>query len=348
MKKITLFVLFSLFLFVNSLFGQTRYNVRIYPKNDTLCYNAELTIYIAGQSFVPVCYQWSNGSTTSTTNITTSGSYTLTVTGYLGSSNNLATITRTKNVVVLDRPKINPLTDLTVCKFDTVKLKADQGYTDYTWNDGSTNINYSRVMNLTGLGIPVLDTASVWYTASINDVCTSNSDTVVVRGVRRPNGVGMFYEGRTDLTINDSVPAGLVLTYVYAPQYEMEFTKQNDPNYIVTYVTPTTTRMAPLNILEAGYDYYVRTRPIINGTTYCWGSYSNIGILPINQVKTNDMSRNNSQKQFDFYSMNGKLLMTKKSDLFDYEWLEVYSNQILIMVVSNDQGKIYQKILNLK
>lgn len=334
MKKTFTSIILILLSFLQS-FSQTRNNVRIYPCEDTLCYNSQLYIWSAGQSFNPISYLWSNGSTAPTINVTTSGVYSVTITGYLGSSNNQVQINKTKNVVVLNKPSITPLSETWVCKYDTVTLQADAGYTSYNWNNGQTNQIYSRQMTGSGGG-PILDTVSVWYTASLGNLCQANSDTIVIRGIRRPNGVGYFYEGRTDLNSNDSVPAGLVLTYIYVPQYEMEFTKVNDPNYLVTWITQVGTRKAPLNILDPGYNYYVKTRPIINGVTYCWGETSLIGILPNSNPRVSNFnSQTREESIFNFYDIAGRFIFEKKGFDFNNNWLLEYPNQLFIITEIN-------------
>ncbi len=336
MKKIILTTLL-LITTISFMFAQSFNNIKISPKNDTICYGMQIGLSIAGNSFVPTSYLWSNGHTTPNIGVTSSGLYSVTVTGYIGQSNNTVTIFKSKYFTVLDKPKINPLTEIWVCKFDTVKLQVDNGYDNYLWKDGSTNQIFSRQMTGSAAGA-TLDTASIWYTAGLNDLCQVNSDTLVIRGIRRPNGVGSWFEGRTNLNPTDSVPAGLVLTYIYTPQYEMEFTKVNDPNYIVTWITPTTTRKAPLNILDPGNNYYVRTRPIINGVTYCWGSNSLIGILatPSNRIDLNNFTEDYGMKNFQFYDLSGRLVFEKQDVSFNDQWLNDYPNQTFIVIDKNN------------
>lgn len=342
MKKFILTLLIISFTYLSS-FSQVHNNIRIIPKNDTVCYETLISLWIAGNSFVPLSYLWSNGETTPTINVTSSGLYGLTVTGYLGQSNQQVTIYKSKYFTVLDKPRINPLTPTWVCKFDTVKLQVDAGYQNYLWMNGTSDQFYIRQMAGSGGG-PILDTVSVWYTASIGNLCSANSDTIVIRGIRKPNGVGVNYEGRTNLNSNDSVPAGLVLTYIYPPQYEMEFTKVNDPNYVVTWITPTTTRKAPLNILDSGNNYYVRTRPIINGITYCWGTYSLIGILsnPSNKITLDNNLDDNTIKYYQFYDLGGRLIFEKEGMSFNDQWLNEYPNQTFIVVDKNNIQKGYK------
>jgi len=122
-----------------NLLAQNHNNVKILPKQDTVCFGTTASLWTAGNSFIPISYFWSNGETTPTISINSSGTYTLTVTGYLGQSNQQVIINKSKNFIVLDKPKINPLTPIWVCKFDTVKLEADAGYNNYLWMNGTTN-----------------------------------------------------------------------------------------------------------------------------------------------------------------------------------------------------------------
>lgn len=348
MKKSILTLLIITLSYFASL-SQTHNNIKIIPKNDTVCFDTPISLWIAGNSFVPINYLWSNGATTPTTTVTGSGVYGLTVTGYLGQSNQQITIYKSKYFTVLDKPKINPLTATWVCKFDSVKLQVDAGYQSYVWMNGTTDPIYKRQMTGSGGG-PVLDTVSVWYTASINNLCSTNSDTIVIRGIRRPNGVGVNYQGRTNLNLSDSVPAGLVLTYIYPPQYEMEFTKVNDPNYVVNWITPTTTRKAPLNILDPGNNYYVRTRPIINGITYCWGSYSLIGILssPSNKISLDGNNEDKTIRNFQFYDLSGRLIFEKQDMNFNEMWLNEYPNQTFIVIDSNNPKGEYKLKMSIR
>ena len=336
MKKLILLT-YAILLYFSKLNAQTHNNIRLFPKSDTLCYGSSLYLWIAGNSFNPTSYIWSNGATTSTINVTTSGTYSVTVTGFLGNSGIEIGLTKSRTFVVLDKPAITPVTASWVCKDDTVKLQADNGYSSYLWNNGITTQNYERVMTGSGGG-QVLDTVSVWYTA-INSRCTVNSDTIVIRGIRKPQGVAAQFDGRTNLTINDSVKAALVLTYLFTPQYEMEFTKVNDPNYVVNWITPTTTRKVPLNILDASSPslelYNVRTRPIINNVAYCWGSNSTIGIIPTpinNDINFANKNDQNILTTFQFYDLSGRFIFERRDLKYNNEWLRDYPNQYFLVV----------------
>lgn len=270
--KVTLLVIFLLC--VTGLYAQN--NVRLVPDQDTICSGTNLGIWIAGQSFNPQTYVWSTGETTPTITITQSGTYTLSVTGYMGKSSTIRTYNFSRYYEVPATPAINVIKGPWVCRFDNVILEAEPGYNNYTWSDGSVGVIFNRVMDSTYTS-PQLDTVHVWYTATISG-CSVTSDTLVLRGVRSPNGVGAFYCGKMNINPNDSIPAGLVLDYLYPTQYEMEFTQVSNPTNVITYFPPLGSRKTPASLLIPGEVYSVRTRVIINGQTFCWGVPCNVKV----------------------------------------------------------------------
>lgn len=335
MKKLIYSIIFILLAKLSV--AQVHNNVRIDPKHDTICYGNNLSLWIAGQSFNPTSYQWSNGSTSPTISVTTSGTYTLTVTGYLGNSNRMITLVKTKDVFVTPQPTLTPTTPFWVCKFDTVRINAASGYSNITWCDGQTGPTFEKVFSSTGGGA-VPDTMSVWYTAQHGN-CSTNSDTVMTRGIRKPEGLGGLFCGRTDMDTSQFVRCGIVLEYLYPNQYEMEFTDMNDTSSRVTYITQIGSRKAPLNILLPGYSYYVRTRPIINGQTFCWGDTCTLGIImtPAN-FDNFEFMRTSEQKTFQVYDMSGKFIFQRQDSRFDRYWLQDYPNQVYIIVTINENN----------
>src|SRR5688572_2942205 len=221
MKKSTIFS--ALLLLATAVtYGQG--NVQLVPGSGNVCNPMPVTFSISGNSFNPVSYLWSTGETSPVIEIVNSGTYTLSITGYHGNSQNLTTITKTATYNVLPVPDITALTDLWVCKLDTVRLTAVSGYDAIYWSNGATGENFQKVMNSPGTpGSPGLDTMSVSYIASITNVCFSKSETVMLRSIRRPPGVGAFYEGKMDIKSTDSIPAGLVNEYLFPVSYEMVF-----------------------------------------------------------------------------------------------------------------------------
>lgn len=303
-------------------------DIKMFPRNGNVCNSMQLSLDISGQSFNPVSYLWSTGETTPSITINNSGTYTLTVNGYNGSSNNLSTRVVTGSYNVLPAPQITALTDLWVCKGDTVRLQADGGYDMIAWSNGSTGSLFARPMTKGGNNTPSLDTLNISYMSAINNVCARVSNMVVIRGVRRPNGVGQFFNGKMDVKLTDSIPAGTVLEYQYPVTYEMKFTDQSDPNNVVTYFTAPGSRKAPANILQSGKTYSVITRPIINGETYCFGAPSTIGLLSGNRIGQMFEDSEEGTKTYRVFDMSGRMLFEKQAEQFNQAWLDQFAPQM--------------------
>ena len=337
MKKL---ILFLLFLIPFTLIAQN--SVRIIPNRADVCENTTISVLTPGNSFVPQSYLWNTGASTQSIVINTSGTYICTVTGIRpGRNGGTSIITVSQTYTILSKPTINIVKGPWVCRFDTVILSSTVGYNNYVWNNGTTLNTYTSVRDSI-YGVPTLDTTTVWYTASIPNVCSINSDTIVIRGVRAPNGVGSFYCGKTDININDSIPAGLVLDYLFPNQYEMEFTQVSDPSVVITYLPPLGSRKTPANILTPGEQYYVRSRVIINGQTFCWGTVCLIGIRPpvVAQANRGYDPRpieldfpTVAIKEYRLFTMEGKLINTYKSEMFNEEWLGFQPQGIYIVHV---------------
>jgi hypothetical protein len=304
-------------------------NIKMFPRNGTVCNNMQLSLDVSGSSFSPISYLWSTGETTPSITINNSGSYTLTVVGY-GNGNNGSIVTRTVsgNYTVLPAPTITALTELWVCKGDTVKLQANGGFDVIAWSTGAIGTDFARAMTKGGNNTPSLDTLNVSYTSIINDVCARSSNTVVLRGIRKPNGVGQFYNGKMDIQLSDSIPAGTVLQYLYPVTYEMKFTDQSDPNNVVTYLTAPGSRKAPANILQAGKTYSVITRPIINNVTYCYGAPSTIGLISSNRLGQMFDDSEEGMKTYRVFDVSGRMLVEKQAERFDQTWLDDFTPQM--------------------
>lgn len=337
MKKSLLILSLSAF-FLASLDGiaQNNSNVKLMPDVVNVCKSTTLYISIPGNSFNPTSYLWSTGATTPTINITSSGTYTLTVTGFTGGSNKSRTIVLSKAYNVKPQPVITPLTNIWVCKDETVQLQAENGYDSYQWVDGTGGTLFSKTFSLAG-GAPQLDTMTVNYTSTITGVCSVTSESVVIRGVRKPKGLGQFYCGKTNLNLNDSVPAGLVLEYLYPVRYDMEFTDLSDPTNVIYHVTQPGQLKAPLNILEAGKSYSVRTRPLINTWTFCYGDPCTIGIASGNRLMGQS---DNSIKTYRVMDVSGRLLIEQKAESFDRNWVRNFPAQVFIISETNDLGEV--------
>lgn len=309
-------------------------NVQLLPASGNICSITKLSLGINGNSFNPQSYLWSTGETSSEIEISSSGTYTLTVTGYHGSSSNLVTITKSRSYNVLPVPVIIPLTDLWVCKGDTVKLAAVSGYDFISWSNGAAGQLFQKRLNLNTPGTPGLDTMNVSYVATINNVCSVKSNTVLLRSIRKPNGVGAFYQGKMNIKTTDSIPAGLVTEYLYPVTYQMTFTDNANPLNIIKYVTAPGSRRAPANLFAPGATYTVSTVPVINGKEFCAGIPSTIGILATssgNRVGL-DFTEEDGLNNFKIYDIQGRMIIQKQGEKFDSEWLQNITPQMLIIV----------------
>ncbi|MEY3343106.1 MAG: hypothetical protein RL090_790 [Bacteroidota bacterium] len=335
-KSLMLLSLSFLGLVSNEGFSQNNSNIKLMPDVASVCKTTTLYLSIPGNSFVPTSYLWSTGATTPTIEITTSGTYTLSVTGFTGGNNRPRTVVLSNAYNVKPQPTINPLTDIWVCKDETVVLEAEAGYDSYQWNNGTAGEIFSKTFTLGGGNTPQLDTMTVNYTSTITGVCSVTSESLVIRGVRKPKGVGQFFCGRTDLNLNDSVPAGLVLEYLYPVRYDMEFTDLSDPTNVIYYVTQPGQLKAPLNILEAGKSYTVRTRPLINTWTFCYGDPCTIGITSSNRL----MGESNSMKTYRVMDVSGRVLVEQKAEFFNREWVRNFPSQIFVITETSENGEV--------
>lgn len=288
-------------------------NVQIAPHGNgnpgapyTVCYGTDLSIDIAGNSFVIDSILWSTGETTLTIQITQSGTYHATIWGTLGQSNNHVMITRCRYYTVLPRPTITPLTALTVCRYETIRLTTSFSGCGATLEWFSTLGGYQtgpvfeEVMYHTA-SAPRPDTLHVWAKITING-CSMYSDTVRLRAIRLVNGVGLWFcgtnRGNKFNTLTDSIPSDFALENLYPIQYRMEFTDVLTGNVIV-YTTALGSRMAPASILQPGRQYYVKSWPIENGITYCSGDSCLIGTKPLSVARVGDLE-NSISEDVDF------------------------------------------------
>lgn len=335
-KSLMLLSLFLIGLLSNNAYSQNNSNIKLMPDAADVCKSTTLYLDIPGNSLVPTSYLWSTGATTSTINITSSGIYTVTVTGFTGGNNRPRTVVLSNAYNVKPQPKINPLTDIWVCKDETVVLEAESGYDSYVWNNGTNGTLFSKTFTLGGGNTPQLDTMTVDYTSTITGVCSVKSESLVIRGIRKPKGVGQFYCGRTNLSLNDSVPAGLVIEYLYPVRYDMEFTDLSDPTNVIYYVTQPGQLKAPLNILEVGKSYSVRTRPLINTWTFCYGDPCVIGVSSTNRM----MGEVNSMKTFRVMDLSGRILVEQKAEFFDREWVRNFPSQVFVIAETSESGEV--------
>ncbi len=234
-------------------------------------------------------YSWNTGQSTPSIYASQSGTYVLTTSTNAGGCN--YSTTASVDINVFDngyQPAITALTPLIACKPATFQLTADPGFANYewTWFDGTPAGGNSAVQNATILldgsgGGPILDTSTVNLTVQLGGGCKFSSSTVV-RSIRQIE-LRSQYCGVFNYSLSDSVKAELVLTYLYAPQYEFEFEETLYPGTTWTYTSNT--RWCKLSdvtpALQVSKFYNVRVRPVINGTPFCYGNVCQIGIATL-------------------------------------------------------------------
>jgi hypothetical protein len=234
-------------------------------------------------------YSWNTGQTTPSIYASQSGTYVLTTSTNANGCNYSATTSVDINVFDNGyQPAITALTPLIACKPAAFQFSADPGFANYewTWNNGTPSGGNSTSQNATVLldgsgGGPILDTSTVQLTVQLGGGCKFTSSTVI-RSIRqielRTPFCGVF-----NYSLADSVQAGLVLTYIYVPQYEFEFEETFQPGTTWTYLSNSQwcnlSDVTPA--LQVSKFYNVRVRPVINGTPFCYGNVCQIGIATL-------------------------------------------------------------------
>ncbi|HYC60120.1 MAG TPA: hypothetical protein VEK79_11205 [Thermoanaerobaculia bacterium] len=125
----------------------------------TACGSAVLD---AGPGFAT--YNWSNGATTQTTTVTTTGGYFVTVTD----ANGCSATSSPKSVTINSAPGVNIAGPLSAC--DSANLDAGAGFVSYLWNTGAI----SQSINVTTSGV---------YTVTVTDAngCTgTDTHTITI------------------------------------------------------------------------------------------------------------------------------------------------------------------------
>ncbi len=114
----------------------------------------------AGAGFI---YEWSDGSTTQTLEVISSGTYWVTVSNAAGCED-YDTIT----VTVEPAPPFNFPDTIQFCEGTTITIDAGSGYSSYLWHDGSTLQTF------------VTDDSGTYWCTVINATGCSTTDTVHV------------------------------------------------------------------------------------------------------------------------------------------------------------------------
>jgi len=129
-------------------------------------------------------YLWSNGETTQTINVTTSGTY------YINVSSNGCTGSDTVNVVIEPPLTVSLGPDTTICPGDQLVIDAGKGYAAYSWIPGGESSHLLIITQPGTYGLTVLDSngcialTSIW----IADFCPSD---LYVPSAFSPTGNGI-------------------------------------------------------------------------------------------------------------------------------------------------------------
>jgi hypothetical protein len=190
----------------------------------TFCQGGSVTLD-AG-SYPGATFLWSNGATTQTTNVTTSGTYSVVVTKSSGCVATSNAITVTVNALPT-APTITPSGATTFCNGGSVDLTSSQA-SGIVWNNNAT----SQMITVNASG-----TYDVTYTDGNGCSATSASTTVVVNPL--PSAPVITASGPTTFCTGDSVilSSSQATGNVWSPNSEttQSITVMNSGTYSVTY-----------------------------------------------------------------------------------------------------------------
>ncbi|MCB9234254.1 MAG: M4 family metallopeptidase [Bacteroidia bacterium] len=164
------------------------------PPTPTITANGPTTI-CPGNSVVLTAstasaYNWSNGATTQSITVTTSGTFTVTVTDGNGCTGTSAPVTTT--VSNTPQANITPAGNSSICQGDTLVLTATAG-TAYLWSNGATTQSIS-----------VMNTGTYSVTVTFPGGCTATSANAVVT-VNAPATANITASGPTTFCDGGSV-----------------------------------------------------------------------------------------------------------------------------------------------
>ena len=128
----------------------------------SFCSGSQTTLFVED---IYAQYEWSNGLTSSSIDVTVAGTYSVTVTNENG-------CTATQSVVIEEQTALSPTISgmLSFCEGGETILSAGIGYDNYLWSDGST----SSTLTVTEPGT---------YSVTVSDVtgCSGNTSVTVIQ-----------------------------------------------------------------------------------------------------------------------------------------------------------------------
>jgi hypothetical protein len=171
-------------------------------------------------------YSWSNGATTQAINVTTGGTYSVTVTNASGCSTTSAATTVTVNAKPAT-PVITPSGSTAICPGSSVTLTAPAGYT-YLWSNGAT----TQAINVTSAGnySVTVTNAGGCSTASAATAVTMKTTTSLTQPANKTiahnttttftvtaSGTNLTYQWYDGVAGNTSTPLGTSATQSVGP-----------------------------------------------------------------------------------------------------------------------------------
>ncbi len=240
-------------------------------------------------------YAWSNGTNTALTNITTSGTYSVTVTNAAGCNAITSTVV---TVNALPTPGINASGSLTFCTGNSVNLTGTGG-TSYAWSNGTnvalTNITTSgtysvTVTNAAGCNAvtSTVVTVNALPTPGINasgplTFCTGNSVNLTGTG-----GTSYAWSNGTNTALTNITTSGT---------YSVTVTNAAGCNAITSTVvtvnalpTPGITASGPLTFCTGNSVNLTGT----GGTSYAWSNGTNTALTNITTSGTYSVTVTNA------------------------------------------------------
>ena len=171
-------------------------------------------------------YVWSTGATTTTINVATTGTYSVTV---INSSGCSATSAIT-NVTVNARPTINASSNSPICVGASLNLSSTTGFVSYNWTGPNGFTSISQNPTIAGTTLAASGTYTVTVTNAVG--CSASSSTVVLI-----NALPTVTVTPTSVSVTTGVSSTLTAsganTYAWSPSVGLSVT-----NTAVTIATP--------------------------------------------------------------------------------------------------------------
>jgi hypothetical protein len=247
----------------------------------TFCQGSSVTLSVSGTNIQG--YAWSNGATTSSITVSTSGSYWCEVTYNNGCKARTEIIT----VTVVPRPTVSITANgpMTFCEGGSVVLDAGAGFATYAWSNGTQTVGTNQTLTVTQAG-----TYTVTVTNDIGCSATSQPVTVTVNPKPAPqvqaSGPTEFCEGNS-VTLDAGAgfasyqwsngAATRTITVTTSGSYSVTVTDQNNcsgssqPVTVTVYQKPakptiTQTGGTLTSSSAAQYQWYYNGTPISGAT----------------------------------------------------------------------------------